>query len=50
MNDWRTRYNRERFNHNQGERFLLAKREGERLNKEARKRIEERKRKLSKEN
>jgi len=48
MNDWRTRYNRERFNRNQGESFLLAKREGERLNKEARKRIQQRK--LSKEN
>ena len=47
MNDWRARYNRERFNRDQGERFLLAKREGERLNKEARKRIQQRK--LSKE-
>ena len=48
MSDFKTRYNRERFKRNQGERFLLSKLEGERLNKEARKRIQERKAKHNK--
>ena len=48
MSDWKTQHNRERFKRNQGERFLLSKREGERLNKEARKRISERKAKQNK--